>query len=101
MLIGHKSYLRRLEQQTMQQLVSTTNFTQRRHFLAGNNGQCFYFKSRDSTKRNTHNSGFRKYKRKCQLCDQLGHMAKTCSKCNSFDFLQIMLHPLKARIRNG
>jgi hypothetical protein len=86
LLIGHESYLRRLEQQTMQPLVSTTNFTQRRHFPAGNNGQHFYSKSRDNTKRSTYNSGFRKYKPKCQLCDQLGHTAKTCSKSNSSDF---------------
>jgi hypothetical protein len=86
LLIGHESYLRRLEQQTMQPLVSTTNFSQRRHFPAGNNGQRFYFKNRDNTKRNTYNSGFRKYKPKCQLCDQLGHTAKTCSKHNSSDF---------------
>jgi len=69
LLIGHESYLRRLEQQTMQPLVSIENFTQRRHFPVGNNGQRFYSKSHDSTKRNTYNSGFRKYKPKCQLCD--------------------------------
>ena len=86
LLIGHESYLRRLEQQTMQPLVSTANFTQRRHFPARNNGQRFYSKSRDSTKRNTYNSGFHKYKPKCQLCDQLVHTAKTSSKNNSSDF---------------
>ncbi|KAL3570336.1 hypothetical protein D5086_027585 [Populus alba] len=86
LLIGHESYLHRLEQQTMQPLVSIENFTQHRHFHVGKNGQRFYSKIRDSTKQNTYNSSFRKYKPKCQLCDQLGHTAKTCSKRNSSNF---------------
>ncbi|KAF5471397.1 hypothetical protein F2P56_008203 [Juglans regia] len=84
LLISHEGYLRRLEQQATQPVVATANFTQRKPASSGMNGQ--RSKSRDNNKRNTNGSGFRKYKPKCQLCDQLGHTAKTCPKHNQNDF---------------
>ncbi|KAF5479314.1 hypothetical protein F2P56_000147 [Juglans regia] len=86
LLISHEGYLRRLEQQAMQPLVATANFTKQKQSSSGMNGQRFSSKNRDNGKRTTNGSGFRKYKPKCQLCDQLGHTAKTCPKHTHTDF---------------
>ncbi|KAE8682385.1 Detected protein of unknown function [Hibiscus syriacus] len=105
LLVGHEAYLRRLEA-SMQQLVSSANFTKTKQSTQGGN-QSWSFKKNDAARgtqgfipgRNNHgaqrdgrrsnnNSGKpsnsnRRYQPKCQLCDQLGHIAKYCPKFNS------------------
>ncbi|KAF5451379.1 hypothetical protein F2P56_026492 [Juglans regia] len=87
LLVGHESYLHRLDQQATQNLVATTNFSQRKGGSSGSNGQCSSSnKGRDQAKCSNNGLGFRKYKPKCQLCDQFGHTAKTYPKHSPNDF---------------
>lgn len=111
LLVGHEAYLRRLEA-TTQHLVATTNYSNR---FAGNrpggNSQndnnsyrCFNKSqgtrnnngSRDNRKQSNNggkSTGLRRYQLKCQLCDQLGHVAKQCPEMH---FL-IVLQPVTKR----
>ncbi|KAF8393130.1 hypothetical protein HHK36_021371 [Tetracentron sinense] len=87
LLVGHESYLRRLDQHATHSLVATANFSQRKGGSSGSTAQRpFSNKGRDNAKRSNNGSGFRKYKPKCQLCDQLGHTAKNCPKHAPNDF---------------
>ncbi|KAJ0027681.1 hypothetical protein Pint_36319 [Pistacia integerrima] len=97
LLVSHEVYLRRLETAT-QQLVATANFSSRsgshRYSAAPSNGnrgtQGFpkFPGSKPHTRPNNKKSfttggkptGQRRYQPKCQLCDQLGHVAKQCSR---------------------
>lgn len=67
LLVGHESYLRRLDQHATQSLVATANFSQRKGGSSGSNtAQRFSSnKGRDNTKCSNNGSGFRKYKPKC------------------------------------
>jgi hypothetical protein len=107
MLVGHESYLRRLEAAT-QQLVAAANFTSHRFAnketvssasqqnRGSNRGNVFFRqpgqnRSSNSSfrdrQRNNNNSGRpnpnRRFQQKCQYCDQLGHTAKICPKLQS------------------
>ncbi|GMY30157.1 CCHC-type integrase [Fagus crenata] len=104
LLVSHESYLRRLEA-TTQQLIATANFSNRRSFpnsSGGSNGpkgfnksskgglskydgssaQTRYNEGPRDNKRPNKTNGQRRYQPKCQLCDQLGHIAKYCSRLN-------------------
>ncbi|KAL6322425.1 hypothetical protein AAG906_008080 [Vitis piasezkii] len=71
LLVGHDAYLRRLET-TIQQLVALTNYSNRR--LASSSGGQHSKGPNNSKKSN----GQRKYTPNCQICDELGHIAKHC-----------------------
>ncbi|KAF8377299.1 hypothetical protein HHK36_030674 [Tetracentron sinense] len=87
LLVGHESYLCRMDQHATHSLVATANFSQRKGGSSGSTAQHpFSNKGRDNAKRSNNGSGFRKYKPKCQLCDQLGHIAKSCPKHAPNDF---------------
>ncbi|KAF8391073.1 hypothetical protein HHK36_023373 [Tetracentron sinense] len=100
LLVGHDAYLRRLET-TTQQLVASANYSNRRpasssggqnskaHFKngSGRNGGS----SRQDSNQGSHcqfggpnnnkkYNGQGKYTLKCQLCDELGHIAKYCPR---------------------
>ena len=105
LLVGHDAYLRRLEAST-QQLVVSANFTKTKHFAPGES-QSWSFKKHDFAhgplgsnlsrnfngaqrdgRRSNNISGRpnysnRRYQPKCQLCDQLGHIAKSCPQFHS------------------
>ena len=105
LLVGHDAYLRRLEVAT-QQLVVSANFTKMKHSAPGGI-QSWSFKKHDSSRgplgsnlsknfngaqhdgrRSNNISGRpnysnRRYQPKCQLCDQLGHIAKSCPQFHS------------------
>ena len=105
LLVGHDAYLRRLEAAT-QQLVVSANFTKMKHSAPGES-QSWSFKKHDSTRgplgsnlsrnfngaqrdgrRSNNISGRpnysnRRYQPKCQLYDQLGHIAKSCPQFHS------------------
>ena len=105
LLVGHDAYMRRLEAAT-QQLVVSANFTKTKHSALGGS-QSWSFKKHDSTRgplgsnlsknfngaqrdgrRSNNISGrpnfsHRRYQPKCQLCDQLGHIAKSCPQFHS------------------
>ena len=100
LLVGHESYLRRLEAAT-QQLVASANYTHRtkqgdpaKKFSKpsgqqrGNN----YAPSQNNVQRDGRRSHHgssrpnncnRRYQPKCQICDQLGHIAKSCPQLHS------------------
>ncbi|KAJ0039663.1 hypothetical protein Pint_27585 [Pistacia integerrima] len=95
LLVGHDSYLRRLETAT-QQLVVSANYTNYKpnsgsyHYrnqgrpsgFSRNQGQ-----NKDSRPQNKHsgrpNTNQKRYQPKCQFCDQIGHTAKSCPQLNS------------------
>ena len=105
LLVGHDAYLRHLEA-TTQQLVVSTNFTKTKH-SAPMGSQSWSFKKHDSAhgplgfnlSRNFNgaqrdgrrsnnifgrpNYSNRLYQCKCQLYDQLGHIAKSCPHFHS------------------
>ncbi|KAE8686947.1 Acyl-CoA oxidase 4 [Hibiscus syriacus] len=105
LLVGHETYLRCMEAAT-HQLVSSANFMKTKQSTQGGN-QSWSFKKNDAARgtqgfipgcnnhgaqrdgrRSNNNSGKpsnsnRRYQPKCQLCDQLGHIAKYCPKFNS------------------
>ena len=105
LLVGHDAYLRCLEVET-QQLVVSANFTKTKHSALGES-QSRSFKKHDSAhgplgsnlSRNFNgaqrdgrysnnisgrpNYSNRRYQPKCQLCDQLGHIAKSCPQFHS------------------
>ncbi|KAF5451883.1 hypothetical protein F2P56_026943 [Juglans regia] len=86
LLVGHENYIRRLEAQSTT-LIATANYTQRKGSSTGNDGSSSQRNSSHGHcgrgKRGPLDLGFKKYKPKCQLCDQMGHTAKTCFKFNS------------------
>ena len=105
LLVGHDAYLSRLET-TTQQLVVSANFTKTKHSAPGGS-QSWSFKKHDSAsgllgsnlsknfngaqrdgRRSNNifgrpNYSNRRYQPKCQLCDQLGHIAKSCPQFHS------------------
>jgi hypothetical protein len=107
MLVGHESYLRRMEA-AAQQLMAAANFTSHR-FANKDNAFSASQQTRGSNRGNgsfrqpgqhrPSNGSFRDRQRnnnlgrpitnrhfqpKCQYCDQLGHTAKICPKLQSF-----------------
>uniref|UniRef100_A0A2N9J3U8 CCHC-type domain-containing protein n=1 Tax=Fagus sylvatica TaxID=28930 RepID=A0A2N9J3U8_FAGSY len=100
LLVGHESYLRRLEAAT-QQLVASANYTHRAKQgdsakkFSKSSGQHRSNSSASSQnnvqhdgRRSYHGSGRpnnsnRRYQPKCQICDQLGHIAKSCPQLHS------------------
>jgi transposase InsO family protein len=92
LLVGHESYLRRLENQLAATFIPTANYSHRQGGAPGQhkpspkssfNKTCsnnWHHKNRPS------NSGQRRYKPKCQWCDQVGHTAKNCPKMSSAEF---------------
>ncbi|GFY87730.1 hypothetical protein Acr_05g0013690 [Actinidia rufa] len=108
LLVGHESYLRRLEAAT-QQMVMTANYTNKGkpsyggHFSKKSykpNGSQRNQGQRPARQSNDHqrdgrrsNNGFgkpnnnqKRYTPRCQLCEQMGHTAKYCSQLQSNDF---------------
>jgi hypothetical protein len=97
LLVSHEVYLRRLETAT-QHLVATANFSNRSsgyrqgmapsHNYSGSRGFNKYNgnrtpnvpQNRKPLSNGWKSTGQRRYQPKCQLCDQLGHVAKQCSK---------------------
>jgi hypothetical protein len=97
LLVSHEVYLRRLET-VAQHLVATTNFSSRsgghRQSMAplhGHHGSRGFNKytgprtpnvpqNRKPPSYGWKSMGPRRYQPKCQLCDQLGHVAKQCPK---------------------
>ncbi|KAF5450291.1 hypothetical protein F2P56_030656 [Juglans regia] len=104
LLVGHENYLRCLEAAT-HQLVVATNFTNRKSGSSGGQPRSFNKQfglshysgqgqaqarsaNRDGCRSNGSgrpNNNQRPYKPKCQICDQLGHTAKSCPQLNSND----------------
>ena len=112
LLVGHDAYLRLLEAARWQ-LVISANFVKTKHFAPGGGGgggggcQSWSFKKHDSPRgplgsnlsinfngaqrdgRRSNNIfgrpnySNRRYQPKCQLCDQLGHIAKSCPQFHS------------------
>jgi hypothetical protein len=100
LLVGHESYLRRLEA-AIQQLVASANYTHRTKQgdptkkFSKSSGQHRSNSSASSQnnvqrdgRRSYHGSGRsnnsnRRYQPKCQICDQLGHIAKSCPQLHS------------------
>uniref|UniRef100_A0A2N9H783 CCHC-type domain-containing protein n=1 Tax=Fagus sylvatica TaxID=28930 RepID=A0A2N9H783_FAGSY len=100
LLVGHESYLRRLEAAT-QQLVASANYTHRtkqgdpaKKFSRSsgqhrsNNSASSQNNVQRDGRRSYHGSGQpnnsnRRYQPKCQICDQLGHIAKSCPQLHS------------------
>ncbi|KAF5468883.1 hypothetical protein F2P56_012994 [Juglans regia] len=87
LLVGHEKYIRRLEVQSAP-LIATANYTQQKRSFSGNGGSSSSHRnssngSRGRGGRGPSDSGFKKYKPKCQLCDQMGHTAKNCFKFTS------------------
>ncbi|WKA01767.1 hypothetical protein VitviT2T_020032 [Vitis vinifera] len=68
LLVGHDAYLRRLET-TTRKLVASTNYSNR-HLASSSGGQ--------HSKGNF--NGQHKYTPKCQIYDELGHIAKHCPR---------------------
>ncbi|GFS36632.1 hypothetical protein Acr_00g0047070 [Actinidia rufa] len=105
LLVGHEAYLRRLEAAT-QHLVVSANYTKTKQSVQGgshpwsskqhgnqrgtqgsspgrnSNGAqrdgCCY--NNNASRPNNYN---RRYQPKCQICDQLGHIAKSCPQFHS------------------
>ena len=100
LLVGHEAYLRRLET-TMQHLVASTNYTKTkssnsnykgnqqwspkpndnpREYQGSSTGINFNGTQRDGRRFNSirANNFNRRYRPKCQICDQFGHVAKSC-----------------------
>uniref|UniRef100_A0A2N9H958 Reverse transcriptase Ty1/copia-type domain-containing protein n=1 Tax=Fagus sylvatica TaxID=28930 RepID=A0A2N9H958_FAGSY len=107
LLVGHEAYLRRLETAT-QHLVASANYTRTKQYTHGGNNQWPSKQNGPNSHRWSHgpspgrssngaqrdgrrsnnssgrpNNSNRRYQPKCQLCDQLGHTAKTCPQFNS------------------
>jgi hypothetical protein len=96
-LVGHDSYLRRLESST-QQLVASTNYSHHRQQHSGFYGESYpkgsykinghtrsqnYSKTppgpfKDNRRPSTTRYPQRRYQPKCQFCDQMGHTANSC-----------------------
>ncbi|KAL6332340.1 hypothetical protein AAG906_004906 [Vitis piasezkii] len=98
MLVGHDAYLQRLET-TTQQLVASANYSNRRP-ASSSGGQHFkgnfkngYGRNGGSSRQDSNQGSYRpsggpnnskkstrqrKYTPKCQICDELGHIAKHC-----------------------
>lgn len=86
LLVGHENYIRRMETNAAQQLIATANYSHRSGGQSNNDNQrssSFSHKGRDNKKKWASNSRPRKFKLKCQLCKQVGHTAKSCSKLGS------------------
>ena len=92
LLVGHESYLRRLENQSAATFVPTANYSHRQGGAPGQHKPSPKSSSNRTRSNNGHhrngplNSGQRKYRPKCQWCDQVGHTAKNCPKMSSVDF---------------
>ncbi|GMY24682.1 Acyl-CoA oxidase 4 [Fagus crenata] len=103
LLVGHEAYLRRLEAAT-QHLVASANYMKtkqggsnqwsskpngpnpHRWSQGSNPGRNSNGAQRDGCRSNYFgrpNNSDRRYQPKCQLCDQLGHIAKYCPQLNS------------------
>ncbi|GMY39318.1 Retrovirus-related Pol polyprotein from transposon RE2 [Fagus crenata] len=107
LLVGHEGYLRRLEAAT-QHLVASANYTKTKQYLHGGSNQwpsklkgpnSHHWCHGPSPGRGSNgaqrdgrhssnssgrpNNSNRRYQPKCQICDQLGHTAKTCPQFNS------------------
>jgi hypothetical protein len=96
LLVNHESYLRRLEHQSATQFVPTTNYSSRWSPQFSSYSRqpkwCPLVASHNSRghsrphRNGSFNSGHRRFKLKCQWCDQLGHTAKQCPKMSTSDF---------------
>ena len=108
LLVGHESYIRRLEVAT-QQMVMTTNFTNKcqlssrgdfsKKSYKPNGSQCNQGQS-SARQSNGHqrdgccsnygsdkpNKNHKRYMLRCQFCEQMGHTAKHCPQLQSKDF---------------
>ena len=108
LLVGHESYIRRLEVAT-QQMVMTTNFTNKCQLSSRGDFSKKSYKPNGSQRNqgqssarqsNGHqhdgrrsNYGFdkpnknhKRYMLRCQFCEQMGHTAKHCPQLQSKDF---------------
>ncbi|KAF5441805.1 hypothetical protein F2P56_036979 [Juglans regia] len=87
LLVGHENYLRRLETRLASNMIATANYSHQQVGVSTTNKpnqRSSYSKGHGNNGKNgPYNSGFCKYKPKCQWCDQVGHMAKACPKMNS------------------
>jgi len=92
LLVGHDSYLRRLESAT-HQLVASANYTNRKspfgNFFQKNKKPSGFLQNQGPHKENRYNKSFgwpnatqKRYQPKCQFCDQIGHTTKTCPRLN-------------------
>ncbi|XP_011016404.1 PREDICTED: uncharacterized protein LOC105119910 [Populus euphratica] len=96
LLVSHENYLRRLEQQSVTSFVPTTNYSNRWSPQSSFNSRhskwrpLVAFQSprgqSGSYQNGSFNSGHRRFKPKCQWCDQPGHTAKQCPKMSTSDF---------------
>uniref|UniRef100_A0A2N9F5Y1 CCHC-type domain-containing protein n=1 Tax=Fagus sylvatica TaxID=28930 RepID=A0A2N9F5Y1_FAGSY len=92
LLVGHESYLRRLENQSAATFVPTANYSHRQGGAPGQHQPSPKSSSHKPRSNHGHHkngpsySGQRKYRPKCQWCDQMGHTAKNCPKMSSADF---------------
>eukprot|EP00261_Vitis_vinifera_P020737 XP_010651693.1 PREDICTED: uncharacterized protein LOC104879694 [Vitis vinifera] len=92
LLVGHESYLRWLENQSVATFIPTAHYSHRQGGASGQHKPSPKASSNKTHNNNGHhknessNSGHRKFKPKCQWCDQMGHTAKNCTKMSSVDF---------------
>ncbi|KAF5462751.1 hypothetical protein F2P56_018733 [Juglans regia] len=75
LLVGHENYIRRMETQSASTLIATANYSYRNGNQTSNDGSATQHRSssskgRGSNKRFNSGSGQRKFKPKCQLCEQ-------------------------------
>jgi len=90
LLVGHENYLRRLETQSAANFIPTANYSHRqgaRQYKPSN--KPFFPKNRSTNGSNKNwpsPSGYRKFKPKCQWCDQIGHTTKNYPKMPSAEF---------------
>jgi transposase InsO family protein len=90
LLVGHESYLRRLETQSAATFIPTAHYSHRQGTGQYKPSNKSFFPKTRSTNGSSKNwpspSGYRKFKPKCQWCDQVGHTAKNCPKMPSAEF---------------
>ncbi|KAL6313521.1 hypothetical protein AAG906_005472 [Vitis piasezkii] len=92
LLVGHESYLQRLENQSVATFVPTAHYSHRQGGASRQHKPSPKSSSNKTRNNNEHhkngpsNSGHRKFKLKCQWCDQMGYTAKNCPKMSSGDF---------------
>ena len=92
LLVGHESYLLRLENQSAATFVPTAHYSHQQEGASGQHKPSPKASSNKTRNNNWHhkngpsNSGHRKFKPKCQWCDQMGYTDKNCPKMSSPDF---------------